>query len=186
MSNQPEFSRRIALHRLGREPFTEVLEATPKECAALAKRLLLPAIASLTCRYRLTLGEGETIFAEGWLSAEVTQICVVTDEAFDDVITENFTLRLVPENRFSEERALELDEIDELPYEGHNIDLGEITSEQLALALPAYPRRAGAALEHGVDEVPREETEAEEAAPRPNPFAALATLAGQKNAKEEE
>lgn len=183
MTAQPEFSRRLPISRImtaaARGPVVETIEATQAELQALAKRLSLPAIQSLTCRFRLTPGDGERILAEGWLAAKVTQLCVVTNDPFDDAVAENFTVRFVPSERFDEAAPVDLDELDELPYEGNAIDLGETTTEQLALALPAFPRRPGAMLENAVDVVPAEA--AEESEMPKNPFAALSHLRQSKN-----
>ncbi|CAI9120656.1 YceD family protein [Brytella acorum] len=176
MSPQIEFSRRLPLHRLGRDVLTETVEANAQECDALARRMSLLAVANFRCRWRLTPEDKGRVLAEGWLSAEVTQTCVVTAEPFDDLIVEEFALRFVPRAQFVEDDALDLEAIDELPYDGNALDLGEAAAEQLALALPPFPRRAGAALEQGVDVVPSEIEEEEKT--RPNPFAALAGRKG--------
>ncbi|MCQ9154825.1 YceD family protein [Acidomonas methanolica] len=175
-----EFSRRMPLSRLTRDGTTETVEAQPAECAALARRFGLPEIASLVCRYRLTAGEDGAVLAEGWLTARVTLDCVVTAEPFEDVISEAFTLRFVPQRRFREEAALEIEAVDEVPYEGREIDLGEATAEQFALALPPFPRAPGAFLDEAVDEAPRDES-GETGESRPNPFAALAHLRGKES-----
>ena len=47
--------------------------------------------------------------------------------------------------------------IDEIPYEGDRIDLGEATVEQLALGLDPFPRRPG------VRAAPRRSTDADSA-----------------------
>jgi uncharacterized metal-binding protein YceD (DUF177 family) len=170
MTITPEFSRLVPLGRPSRDGTVEAIEATPAECAALARRFGLPGIATLSARFRLTPGEAGTVLAEGWLTAAVTQGCVVTAEPFDDVITESFTLRFVPVAQFDEDAEEDIEAPDEIPYEGRAIDLGETAAEQLALALPPYPRRPGAALAAGVDVVPPEEPSA---ASGVSPFAAL-------------
>lgn len=156
MSITPEFSRRLPLHRLGRDAYTETVEATPEECARIAKRLELPGIQSFSCRYRLTAADKGNILTEGWLSAALTQICVITNEPFDDVVAEDFVFRFVPLEQYLEDEALDIEAIDEQPYEGNDVDLGAYAVEQLALALTPFPRKPGAGLEQAVDEVPRD------------------------------
>jgi hypothetical protein len=128
----------------------------------VARRLGIPAIASLTCQFALRRWEGATIQAEGRLRARVTQTCVVTTEDFGSDIAEDFEIRFVPEGMESED--IDLDAPDEIPYAGATVDLGEATTEQLALALDPFPKKPGA-------EIPAEAQDLPE-----TPFAALARL----------
>ncbi|WP_051537176.1 DUF177 domain-containing protein [Asaia prunellae] len=175
---QPEFSRRLMLNRIGHEGLSETVKANQDERKALARRLGILDLHELSCRFRIFPEASDHFVLEGILTARVVLECVITSETFEDVLNESFAVRLVPARRFSEENASDLDAIDEIPYDGNALDLGEITSEQLALILPAYPRKPGAALENAVDEAPREAAEEapDEASGRPNPFGALAGL----------
>ncbi|GAB6854697.1 DUF177 domain-containing protein [Asaia astilbis] len=177
-SSQPEFSRRLTLSRIGHDGLTETIKANETEGKALAERLNIPALHALNCRFRIIPEAADHFVLEGVLTAHVALECVITGEIFEDALNESFAVRLVPARRFSEESASDLEAIDEIPYEGNALDLGEIATEQLALLLPAYPRKPGAALENAVDEAPRETAEeaADEAGSRPNPFGALAGL----------
>ncbi|NVN05902.1 DUF177 domain-containing protein [Asaia spathodeae] len=177
-SPQPEFSRRLLLNRIGHDGLTETIKASDAECRALAKRLEIPVVHALTCRFNVISEPSDHFLLEGVLTAHVALDCVITGEVFEDALNESFAVRLVPSRRFSEETASDLEAIDEIPYEGNALDLGEIAAEQLALMLPAYPRKPGAALENAVDEAPRETAEEaeDEAGGRPNPFGALAGL----------
>ena len=49
----PELRRPFAIERLGRAGLDVTVEADATECAALARRMDLPAVQSLTCRFRL-------------------------------------------------------------------------------------------------------------------------------------
>lgn len=174
----PEFSRRLLINRIGHEGLTETIKANEAECRQLARRLDIPAVHALSCKIRVMPEGADQFVLDGVLTAHVSMECVITGEAFEDALTDSFAVRLVPMRRFSEESASDLEAIDEIPYEGHVLDLGEITTEQLALVLPPYPRKPGAALENAVDEAPRETAEdaPDEADARPNPFGALAGL----------
>ncbi|GBQ87223.1 DUF177 domain-containing protein [Asaia krungthepensis] len=176
--SQPEFSRRLVINRIGHEGLNETIKAKEDECRKLAKRLDIPAVRALDCRFRIIPEASDHFVLEGVLTAHVVLECVITGDHFEDALNESFAVRMVPARRFSEESASDLEAIDEIPYEGNALDLGEIASEQLALMLPAYPRKPGAALENAVDEAPRETAEeaADEAGSRPNPFGALAGL----------
>ncbi len=139
----PELSRKLAVARIGAG--TEVIvEATESERAALARRMGLPAVLSLTCRFALHPGARGEAVAAGHLDALVVLSCVVSTEDFEAVVAEDFTVRFVPE--VTETEDLDPEEADEIPYEGTHIDLGEAAAEQLALALPPFPRKPGAAL----------------------------------------
>jgi len=165
----PEMSRPVALGQIGAGGLEREVVATQAECAAIAARLRIPAVAALSCRFRLTALGGGLVAAEGALAARVTQECVVTTDPFEADLQEAFRVRFVLEDRFVEpndDDPLDLDADDELPYAGSHIDLGEAAVEQLALALDPYPRSPDAAL----PEAPEEEEDESPA----SPFAALA------------
>ncbi|MGE0416858.1 MAG: DUF177 domain-containing protein [Acetobacteraceae bacterium] len=157
----PELHRPIALERIGPNGHDMTIEATAAECAALAARMGLPAVLSLTCAFHL-VRDDRTVLARGHLVARVMQTCVISLEDFEDTIEDRFRVRFVPSGE--EEDNDDPDSDDEIPYEGHLIDLGEAAAEQLGLALPPYPRMPGAELPTAEEEEVR------------NPFAALAAL----------
>ncbi len=136
----PEFSRP---ERLARPPPEVRVVASAAECAALARRLGLPAIASLACRFRLVPAAQGAVHAEGKLEAVVAQVCVVSGEVFEALVAERFVVRFVPAG--SEDPEPDLADDDEIPCVGETMDLGEAAAEQLALALDPYPRAPGAA-----------------------------------------
>jgi len=153
--------------------------ADAQECAAVARRLGVPSVEVLSCRYQLTQGDRGVVLARGWLTARLHQRSVISAEIFEDVLAEEFSLRFIPRAQFREDEPLDLDETDEVAYDGDRIDLGETTTEQFALLLDPYPKLPGEALEQGVDEVPPEQEAAGEAE-KPNPFAALEHFRGGK------
>lgn len=155
-----ELVRPVKAERIPEEGLEVRIVADATECAAVAVRLLLPAIASLDCRWALHREPKGAIRAEGVLQAEITQECVVSLEPFAASVAEIFTVRFVVAGR--ESQSDDPDEPDELTYDGATLDIGEAAVEQLALALPLYPRKPGAILP-------------EELAPEPqSAFAALA------------
>jgi len=156
----PELHRPIPIDRINAGDID--VRASQAECAALAKRLLLPEIAAVWCRWRCTSLPGGGFAARGHLKAAITQICVVSLDPFPAKIDEHFEVRFVPEDQVGDVDPD--DEIDEIPYQGFEIDLGEATAEQLALSLDPYPRKPGAVL-------PPEASDELE-----HPFAALAQL----------
>jgi uncharacterized metal-binding protein YceD (DUF177 family) len=126
---------------MARPPPALRVEATPAECAALARRLGLPSILSLSCRFRLAATGKGSVRAEGELEALVSQVCVVSGEVFEAPVRERFAVRFVPAG--SENPDPDLEDDDEIPCPGETMDLGEAAAEQLALALDPYPHAPG-------------------------------------------
>ena len=173
MSAPAELHHPVAIGQIGAGGLEREVVATTAECAAIAARLLVPAVGALSCRFRLTPAGNGVVSAEGVLSARVTQECVVTTDPFEAEVQEAFRVRFVPEAQFvepEEEDLLDLEADDEIPYPGHHIDLGEAAVEQLALALDPYPRKPGATLDEAALPSDPEEAPA-------SPFAALARRA---------
>ncbi len=158
----PELSRPQAIDSVGPAGVDVLVEASAAECAALARRMQLPAIHALTCRFHLERGFGSTIVVQGQLHASVVQTCVISLDDFVAEVDEAFLLHAVPEGEESDDLDPEVP--DEISYEHGIVDLGEAASQQLALALDPYPRAPGAVLPETEDGT------------EPNPFAALAAL----------
>lgn len=156
----PELHRPVPADRVGAQGLEVTVQASDAECAALARRMQVPAVLSLTCRFRLKRTGPDAIEAHGDLQARVVRTCVVTVEDFEAGVEEAFDIRFVPAGQETELDDPEAE--DELPFEGGTLDLGEAAAEQLGLALDPYPRAPGAAL----PEMEPDET--------PHPFAALA------------
>ena len=138
--------------------------ATEEECAALAKDFKLPAIRSLTGEYRLT-GSAKGVHVGGTVTADITQVCVVTLDEFDSTVTEAVEVDFAESLGMPPEPPTEMHEY-EPPDEilnGH-IDLGALTAEFLALGLDPYPRKPGVDFDFQGDEK------------KDSPFAALGQL----------
>ncbi len=157
----PEVSRPLALDRVGPAGMTMLVRADPAELPAVAARLGVPAVQSARCEFRLRR-IGGVIEAQGDLTASLTQQCVVSLDDFDSIMQEQFIVHFVPAG--TEDEEPEPDALDQIPFEGSMIDLGEAMVEQLALSLDPYPRRPGA------------EMPVEAADPAQGAFAALASL----------
>lgn len=140
----PEFSRPLPITRIGPTGLDTTIEANPSERARLATRLKLPGIGTLSCRFRLFPGPRNSILAECWLTALITQICVVSLDEFEGAVTDHVMVRFVPAGIESTE--IDPESPDEIPFTNGTIDLGEAAAEQLALALDPWPRKPGAAL----------------------------------------
>jgi len=71
-----ELVRPFSVERIGAGGIEVSVQATDAECAALARRLLLPAVAAVVCRWTLRNAGGGAVDAQGQLRARVTQICI--------------------------------------------------------------------------------------------------------------
>jgi hypothetical protein len=162
----PEFSRLVETGRLRASGETIEIAASPAECAAVARRLGIEALAVLQARVQLVPAGGGVIDAEGVIHARLTQICVVSLDPFEQTL--DVPLRLVfrpgSEADLAADQTVDPETEDEVPYEGGRFDLGESVVETLALALDPWPRRPGAVLEVPPPAEP----------PAAGPFAALA------------
>lgn len=167
----PEFSRLIALDRIGLKEKSYEIEADQAECAALAKRLGVPAVKSFAATIRLRLtGGGKIVRMGGQIRAKLTQICVVTLEPMKSSVEETFSrLYSVEADDELAEVVIEIDEDVPDPVEDGHIDMGEAAAEHLALAMDPFPRSPGAAF----TPPPEEPLEPEV---KPSPFAALASV----------
>ena len=158
-----EFVRRLRVDAIPHEGIERQVAATVEECAALAARMRIPGVRSLSCHFDLRPGVGGRILAKGRLRAAIVQSCVVTLEDVSATVNDRFVVHFVPEGTEIDEDDPESP--DEIPYAGDQIDLGEAAAEQLALSLDPYPRSPGATLPEAASD------------PEESPFAALARLA---------
>ncbi len=140
-----ELVRLVAAERVGTAGLSVAVQASEAECAAIAARLMLPSVASVHCGWQLRLSYGGRLEAEGSLRARLQQVCVVSLDAFESEIIEEFAVHFVPAGAEAEDGD-DPDEPDEIPFEAGLLDLGEATIQQLALALEPYPRKPGAEL----------------------------------------
>ncbi|KAA0597201.1 uncharacterized metal-binding protein YceD (DUF177 family) [Azospirillum lipoferum] len=181
----PEFSRVVHADTVRRADVTETIEATEAERRALAERLELESIGSLTATVKLrAVRGGQMIRVSGQLEADVVQTCVVTLEPVPAHVSERFEALFAPPSMI-EDPGLEVDfdaslsdeDIPE-PMENNRIDIGELTAQHLSLGLDPYPHAEGAEFEdhreHEDGETGEEEAAGEPE--KPNPFAVLQQL----------
>ena len=158
----PELHRPIAVDRVGPSGIDVTVQAGADELAALARRIGLPAMLSLTCAFDLHRDAAHRLVGHGHLHAEVMQTCVVSLDDFPAIVEEHFTVFFVPAGEETEDDDPAAP--DEVGYENGVIDLGEAAAEQLALALDPYPRAPGAELPDSAND------------PEENQFTALGAL----------
>lgn len=174
-----EFSRPLALGRVGATQHREEITATDKERAALAERFGLVSLDRLSASFALKRARKDLVRAKGHLSAELVQACVVTLEPVAGRIDERFEVDFLEGVRPTV-ADLELDaeaaDAPEAVVHGW-VDLGELAAEQLGLAIDPYPRKPDARMPA---EWTAEPASGPAAAGRPNPFAALEKLKADK------
>ena len=172
--DNPDFARVIELRQLRDvEAFDFEVTPTAAESAALARLLGATSVRKLRLAGRLAPLERGGWQLDGQLGATVVQPCVVTLDPVTTRIDQPLRRLWLPQAGASRaEVVLAADDDDEVEPLGDRIDLGLVATEALALALPAYPRKPGAAL-RPVAEVDADGPEDED---RPRPFAALAAL----------
>ena len=172
MADDVEFSRLFKLRHLpaiGGHSF--VLESTPGERRAVARRLDLVTLAEFDFEGRIEKGPRDGILiVRGTVEAELTQRCVVTLEPVPACLEVPIERYFVIDGTAAEgEVVVSPDDEEPEPIDGDLLDLGEIAVEELALALDPYPHAADAPA------VLRSYNDAADAAAR-SAFAALAAL----------
>jgi uncharacterized metal-binding protein YceD (DUF177 family) len=154
----PLWSHTVTLADIGRGLQPVELTADAATRVAIARELGLERLDSLTARVgaRPWLDGAEI---RGSLSADVTQICSLTGEPFEQTLTSDFTVRAVPEGSDAapKSESLEVDidpEGDDPPdvLPGEKVDLAAYVVEHLALEVDPFPRKPGAVYEPPVED----------------------------------
>lgn len=166
------FQRLLAVRKIGDSGLAHAISAKPEECAGIAVFLDVLKVVELRGDFRLSRWRTRGLKVEGILHARVEQACVVTLEPVECTIHASFERRFLPAEMLgleSESDEVFIDPEGEDPPEplAHEIDLGEVAIEELALNVDPYPRKAGIAFEDKFG-APAE--------PQAHPFAKLAKL----------
>lgn len=172
----PEFSRPLSIEGIVPDkPREENVTATPAECEALAKRLELRELESLSADLTIRrVSGGSVLRIAGRIKAEVVQSCVVSLQdvpASVDAAFETFFRQDAGGDHLQAKELSFTAEDEDAPemIENGVIDLGELVTQYLSLNLEPYPRAPGVSLAaqlanlEGVEE-------------KRNPFAVLASL----------
>jgi hypothetical protein len=179
--HDPQFSRPLSVADLPGQGLDIRVEASPEECAEIAREFKLLAVATLSGTYHVDAFAGGAR-VKGEVVARVRRTCVVSLDAFDAELREPVDLAFAAMPGQGEVSALRggkvaisLEEEDppEVLADGR-IDLGAITLEFLALGLDPYPRKPGVEFSHA----------GAEGEPPPSPFAALAGFARKPSGRE--
>jgi len=144
---QVEFSRIVKMTALNREPEAYSAKASPAECEALMRRFDLVGLKDFSVEAEVSKWRNG-VRVTGRVMADVVQRCIVTLDPVPDEIDEKFDRGFLPERDIvgdakpGQEIEIEDDsELGDLPdVLGETLDLGELASEALSLALNPYPR----------------------------------------------
>ena len=169
MDNSPELSRPLQVDKISAGGVEEILVANEEERKRLAERFGLLSLLSLQAQLTVTPARGAMFAVKGHMEADVVQQCVVTLEPLPAHISQQIDV-LCADPEFLDPGVspphVEVDDDEMEPIIGGIIDLGELVSQNLGIALDPYPRKPGLTfveVEYGDDTVA-------------NPFAKLATL----------
>jgi uncharacterized metal-binding protein YceD (DUF177 family) len=146
-TNLPEFSRPVALARLGRDPFRLEIEATRGEREKLARRFGLIALDRLSAAVVLSRQRGTSVLLEASFEAEFVQECVVSLEPVPGAVRQRFSLLYGPAEAAERDIEIDSEEVTFEPIVGGAIDVAEAVAQELSLALPAFPRDPQARIE---------------------------------------
>lgn len=140
----------LSVTDIGQRGVSVAREATAEERTELARELDILSCESLQAAYDIKpLGAGRFRFA-GTLDASVTQACVVTLEPVATHLSERFAVELAPPELLEEPEVSGDREVlsiaDTEPIEEERIEVGALIFGILSAALPAYPRKEGAAF----------------------------------------
>lgn len=149
MTAQPEFSRLIAIEGITPDKIRkETIEATPQECAALARRFDLCELSDLKAKLNIRRVTGGTaVRIEGSFEAEVVQTCVVSLQDVHGHVEGKFDAFFTEEPpEFEGDILIEDDETAPEIITNGMIDLGEVVAQYLSLEIDPYPRAPGVSL----------------------------------------
>jgi hypothetical protein len=166
------FSRALDVDEVPPEGLELTISATEAERQALAAENGLEGLAKLEAQLQVTPSRGGGLAVTGEMRARVTQICVVTLDAFDTEVVEPIDVKFAPtlvsvvadlsarqakdmrrgrRSPGSNEpppKVIEADGEDPPdPIIEGRIDLGALAAEFLALSLDPHPRKPGVAFE---------------------------------------
>lgn len=183
--DKAEWSHLVSIEDLGTGPKTYRFDADEQECADLARRFGIVSVESASASVTLQAIGGGTVQAIGTVVAELTQGCVVSLAPVPARVEETFEgwfgdkTKAVSFVKAKHEREAKkghteaevLEEsIDPEPVVNGKVDIGELATQYLSLALDPYPHAQGVAYEFGASPASKD---AEGASLRKNPFEAL-------------
>ena len=141
-SSTPDRLRVAHLNPRGTTPFDVTPDADARD--AIATELGISALPAARLTGTVGPHAGEAWVLEAQLTARVVQPCVVTLEPVETAIDQPVRRIYSPHATEPEDELAEMPDEDLEPL-GQSIDVAAVLIEELALALPLYPRADGAA-----------------------------------------
>ena len=138
-------------------------QANDKDCERLADRIGVIKVTGFSAHF--TAERDNLICVKGKIEAEVIQSCVVSGEPVSESINEEFEEFFTDNKRYKQSIEIDMDSPDITPVENNRIDLEELATQYLILALNPYPHKKDIVFE---DKIEDDE--------KPNPFAVLEKL----------
>ncbi|WP_075288651.1 YceD family protein [Pararhizobium arenae] len=173
--DKPAFAFPVKVGHISANAVAIRVEANATERAALAAQWNILEVQSLDADLQVARWKKDGVRIKGMVRAKIVQACVVTLEPVESSIEEEIESIFVPEgSRLARIAANDTGEMvldpdgPDIPdvFTGDTIDVGEVVSEQVALAIDPYPRKPGAAFGERIESTAKDDK-------RPNPFAAL-------------
>jgi uncharacterized metal-binding protein YceD (DUF177 family) len=169
----PEYSVILNIASLGETTKHFPLKANAEAREGLARRFNLLSIDVLTADLTAKrIGKGKLIRVYGEIKASIVQACVISGAPVPERIEETIEERYRPSAKITLEVEVSMDAEDPPePIIDNKIDLGEIVSQYLGVAIHPYPRASGVEVPAAYQEEGDEQPETQK-----NPFLALAAL----------
>ena len=152
-SPNAELSHIVDLAGLSDEPLEFAFEATAEQCAALCKRLDLLDLSSLSARGRIVASDPEHALADVNFRAVVVQSCVVSLEPIPATVEESFTQEFTYATATADGASVDDSDVWVDPGDEPEVltddllDVGELVTQHLSLALDPYPRKPDASFD---------------------------------------
>lgn len=159
----------LETRQITQKPKNLLLEASQKEREVLAKFYELPLLSSLVADLKITR-IGEVIEIKGLLKASFQQICIVSNEPFDQNMNIDFIALFTDRPRaLAESKTYDVDMDEDYvePVQNGRINLKDVISEQFGLNLDPFPKKTEGYFEY------YEEKYSDE---KKNPFSVLKEL----------
>ena len=130
----------LPIGAIGPDGWQDEFEASPKECAAVAKQLDVPKVTKLHALVQVAF-QDDLIKVFGHLIADLERQCVVTLETFSEHVDSDFEA-FFSENLPNPGKEVEMKEAVE-PLERGSLNFMNILTEQVCLLMNPFPRKEG-------------------------------------------
>lgn len=157
-----EWSEFVDADEISKKPMTKVISIPEKNKNLVSKRLGIVSIEELVATVQLERNTvNQTIYANGELTAKLTQNCIVTAEPIEEEVKGDFegwfanttqavSFEKVRRERLSQKEQEDLPIMDESddpePIVEGKIDIGELVVQNLSLIMNPYPKKQGVRL----------------------------------------